>query len=297
MSEPTQTGATDFNGAVSRLSALFRPEQNTPPVDEQNANQTEVSDNGEETASDGDTGSSESTYKVKVNGEEVEVSLDELQKGYMMGRDYTQKTMHLSEQRKALEQKVAKIDTDLEDAREILATELEWFESEEAKELREYNPDEFLRKFERIKVKADKFERIRADREAEKYALYQENLKREQELLRQKIPDWVDEKTVQREYPQLVESMKAIGFNDAELQAISDHRLMVMARKAMLFDQIMNQDVSSKKVKSPPKSASPGSPKSPTEVSDRRSKELREKVKQKGDMQSAAEAIKSMFFK
>lgn len=297
MSEPTRMGATDVDGAVSRLSALFRPEQSTPPETEQNAKPTEALDDVEETADDGDTGSTEPRYKVKVGGEELEVTIDELQKGYMMGRDYTQKTMGLAEQRKQVEAKVAEIDKNLDEARSVIDLELEWFESEEAKELRQYDPDEYLKRFEKIKGKADKFQKLKAKRETEVAAARQEQLKKEQELLRQKIPDWLDEGTVQREYPKLVESMKSIGFAEDELNGISDHRMMVLARKAMLFDQIMSQDVTGKKVKTPPKSATPGTPKSPTEVSDRKIKEMRERLRKKGDMSSASAAIRSMLFK
>jgi hypothetical protein len=72
---------------------------------------------------------------------------------------------------------------------------------------------------------------------------------------------------------------------------------MVLARKAMMYDQIMSQDISGKKVKAAPKSATPGTPKSPTEASDRKIKEMREKLRKKGDMGSAAAAIKTMLFK
>jgi len=42
-------------------------------------------------------------YKVKASGEEVEVELDELIKGYQQGTDYTKKSQALAEQRKAVE--------------------------------------------------------------------------------------------------------------------------------------------------------------------------------------------------
>ena len=290
-------GPTDVDGAVSRLSALFRPEQKTPPEPEQNAKQTNVQEEVEETADNGDTESTESRYRVKVDGEELEVTLDELQKGYMMGKDYTRKTMSLAEQRKQVEAKIAEIDSNLEEAKSVIDLELDWFDSEEAKELRQYDPDEYLKRFEKIKGKADKFQKLKAKRESEISAVRQEQLKKEQELLRQKIPDWMDETTVQREYPKLVESMKSVGFDENELTGISDHRMMVLARKAMLYDQIMSQDISGKKVKTPPKSATPGTPKSPTEASDRKIKEMRERLRKKGDMSSASAAIKSMLFK
>ena len=42
-------------------------------------------------------------YTVKINGVEQQVTLEELQKGYMLNSDYTKKTQALAEQRKQLE--------------------------------------------------------------------------------------------------------------------------------------------------------------------------------------------------
>ena len=293
MSEPTQAGATDVEGAVSRMRAMFNPELKGPPVSEQVAKPDDVNVETEETA-EGDTESAESRYRVKVNGEELEVTLDELQKGYMMGKDYTQKTMQLSEQRKSIEAKIAEIDASLNDARDVMNLEVDWLESDEAKELREYDPDEYLKKFERIKTKVDKFQKLQSKREAERAAMYQQYLAKEQEQLRQKVPEWLDEATVQREYPKIAETLTNLGFHESELNAISDHRLMVLARKAMLWDQIQSQDISGKKVKAAPKSTAPGTPKAQAEVSDRKIKEMRERLRKKGDMNSAAAAIRSL---
>ena len=46
----------------------------------------------------------EPKYKVKVDGEEIEVTQDELLRGYMRQKDYTQKTQQLAEQRRQFEQ-------------------------------------------------------------------------------------------------------------------------------------------------------------------------------------------------
>lgn len=46
-------------------------------------------------------------YKVKVNGEEVEVSLDELLRGYSRHSDYTRKTQALKREQEALERQRA----------------------------------------------------------------------------------------------------------------------------------------------------------------------------------------------
>jgi hypothetical protein len=48
-------------------------------------------------------------YTVKIDGVEKQVTLDELQKGYMMNSDYTKKTMELADQRKQLEQQLSSL--------------------------------------------------------------------------------------------------------------------------------------------------------------------------------------------
>ena len=49
-------------------------------------------------------------YRVKANGEELEVSLDELLNGYSRTADYQKKTQSLAEQRKVVEAERGKID-------------------------------------------------------------------------------------------------------------------------------------------------------------------------------------------
>lgn len=59
---------------------------------------------GEETGESVQPGPNEpETYVVKVNGEEQEVSLDELLHGYMRNQDYTRKTQALAEERRNLQ--------------------------------------------------------------------------------------------------------------------------------------------------------------------------------------------------
>ena len=48
----------------------------------------------------------DSTYKVKVAGQELEVTLDELRNGYSRDADYRQKTEELSNQRKSFQSEV-----------------------------------------------------------------------------------------------------------------------------------------------------------------------------------------------
>lgn len=69
----------------------------TEPAKEEQPTQTESKPNEPE---------EDEVYKVKVDGNEVEVTREELLKGYMRQSDYTRKTQSLAEERKRLENPV-----------------------------------------------------------------------------------------------------------------------------------------------------------------------------------------------
>lgn len=77
-------------------------QQQEEPVE--GTEQQEQPNQEKEDGSDTDNQEEEPKFKVKVDGEEIEVTQDELLRGYMRQRDYTQKTQQLAEQRKQFEQ-------------------------------------------------------------------------------------------------------------------------------------------------------------------------------------------------
>jgi len=125
-----ETGAeTGIEAAMLRMEAMeAEPEQE---LEEGQPEQEEVEDQVEiEASSDDDieaTGDEveveaeepapeedkPAKYRVKVNGEEREVSLEDLQKGYMLESDYRQKTSAVSEQARAIEQRQAQLEAHL----------------------------------------------------------------------------------------------------------------------------------------------------------------------------------------
>jgi len=79
-----------------------KEEKESEPEPEQEKEEEQPDDSKEEEESD--TTDNEPTYKVKVDGEEIEVTQEELLRGYMRQKDYTQKTQALAEQRRQFEQ-------------------------------------------------------------------------------------------------------------------------------------------------------------------------------------------------
>ena len=75
--------------------------------EEDSDSEEEIPEEDEQPTEDDTTETEETelpTYKVKINGEEQEVPLDEILAGYMRQQDYTRKTQELAEQRKAIAQ-------------------------------------------------------------------------------------------------------------------------------------------------------------------------------------------------
>ena len=69
--------------------------------EESDEDELEATDEDDE---DSDEVEEAQTFKVKANGEEQDVTLNELVEGYQKGSDYTKKSQHLAEQRKAVEE-------------------------------------------------------------------------------------------------------------------------------------------------------------------------------------------------
>jgi hypothetical protein len=92
-------------------------------------------------------------YYVKVDGEEQEVTLDELRNGYQRQADYTRKSQALAEQRKAYEANLQAIQSEREQysqALEMMAAqqknELSQYENIDWKALKEDDPMEYMEK-------------------------------------------------------------------------------------------------------------------------------------------------------
>ena len=207
----------------------------------------------------------------------------------MRESDYRKKSMSVAELKKEAEAKLSELDTKIDDAAVLLDLDLDYLESEEGKQLREDDPDKYLRKLEKAKQKSEKIKAYKEERRQ------QEILKAENERLTQKIPDWLDPDVRTKESQEIMNLLLEEGYTEDELSRLSDHRVFVLARDKLKLKKIMNQDLSKKEVKSPPKSANPGtSEKKFTKTKDQK---LRDKLSKTHHQNDAAALIKSLYFK
>jgi hypothetical protein len=242
--------------------------------------------------SEDDTETVSERYKVKVNGEEKEVELDELLKGYMMESDYRKKTSELSEQRTKMQAKQDEIDASYEQAKTLLELETEDLNSPEMLELKEYDSDSYWKKFEKLQAKAKRIEELRQKRQAGLDEKKRAQIAKEQEKLYQLIPDWLDTGKRDTEVGEIGKLLSEIGYNSDEMATISDSRMFLLARKAYMYDQIQKQNISGKKDKTAPASVKAGTTRSKESVNSQKINDSRAKLKQSGHITDAQAAIK-----
>jgi len=210
-------------------------------------------------------------FSVKVDGKEVEVTLDELQKGYSRTQDYTRKTQQIAEARKQTEAELQAVRAEREQYAQLLSA-LESQVQQVAQpnidwdRLYQEDPIEWVRQREVMRDNQDRAAAIQSEQQRlnqlsqqEQAQLMQQRLQHEQEALLAAIPDWKYPKKAQAEKALLVEFGQRVGFTPDELKNVVDHRAVLMLRKAALYDQMMSKRGNIKPVtNNGPRPAKPG---------------------------------------
>jgi hypothetical protein len=245
--------------------------------------------------------------RLKIDGKDVDVTEEELEKGYLRQSDYTRKTQELSTKRKSFDeqelpavraerQRLAAQLQQLEDAvKSYTPEEPDW------ETLRLQDPDTFSAKWadwqlhqKRLtaiaEAKQKAFDKVAAD-QTEQFKTY---LQGEQAKLLEKVPSWSDAKVARSEKAKLLSYAQENGFSEDELKQVADHRALVMLRKAMLYDEAQKaKPAVRQKIDAVVRTATPGSANQPSrQVSDLTKQKQR--LAKTGSVDDAAAVIKTM---
>ena len=207
-------------------------------------------------------------YRVKAAGEEREVTLDELIRGYQLEADYTRKTQSLAEERKAVEAERAKIQ-EAAQARDLYAQRLQIIENllsqqqpqENLEELKEIDPIGYAVKVAEQQQREKQLSAIQAERariaqqqDAERTELLSKHVAAEAAKLQQAIPDFADKEKGESIRKDIRNFAKSIGWSDEELASVYDSRAVLTLYKAMQYDRLVsNKPEVTKKVAQAPK--------------------------------------------
>ena len=213
-------------------------------------------------------------YKVKAAGEEKEVTLDELVKGYQLGADYTKKTTEVAEQRKANDAERAAIE-EAKYARDTYAQRLQAIEQfitaqtpqEDLSSLKENDPIGYAVKVAELSEKKDQLNAIRAEQyrigqlqQSEQAQAMQQRVAQEAQKLTAVLPEFSDPTKGETVRKEIRNYGKTLGFTDEELSNVYDSRHVVTLHKAMMYDKLQkSKPAITKKVSEAPKMLKAGS--------------------------------------
>ena len=252
-----------------------------------------------------------STYTIKVDGKDVEVTLDELQAGYSRQADYTRKSQVLAEQRKKADEELAATQQErqhylsqLEQFNTQADAKIKEFSSTDWTKLKEEDPTEYMLKRDQYRelqdnkrMVEDEQKNLQFKSQQEHEAKWQEELGRQQDIMAQRLPEWVDPD----KGPKLKQNIKSFavkkGFTEQEVNSLIDARSVDVLHKAMLYENLLAAKISNKKTKVVPKVQKPGSPPTKGEISGDKLKAQRARLKRSGHVNDASKLIESLMTK
>lgn len=289
----SESQAMNVADAATAISAMLAPEQGQAEVDEtqpveESQEDTETAASEEESSGVEDAPEEESaeeqseeseeseeqeqaqTFTVKVDGKEVAVTLEELQNGYSRTQDYTRKTQQIAEVRKQVEQETQAVRAERQQYAQLLGALQAQLQATEPQvdldRLYHEDPIEWVRQKEVMRERQEKAIAIQAEQQRlaqlsqyEQQRAMEETLSSQKEALLAALPEWRDPKKAKAEKALVVESAKAAGFSEEDLKSVYDHRLVLLLRKAGLYDQMMSKRQGIKPVvNNGPRPAKPG---------------------------------------
>ena len=256
--------ALDANQAAALLSQIDEPPPQEEKVD------TEI-DTPQEQVKAEEAEAPEDGIEIEVDGKPVKLTKAELAeavKGQMRQSDYTKKTMEVAEQRKEASKEIEQARQQRDQYQTALqqqAQTLQALMGEQNKvdwnQLLDSDPVEYLKQknlFEQrqaaLNQNIQQQQFIAQQRQAEENENRSRYLSQQQQDLLAKLPEWKDEGKAKAEKSALAKYLTDFGYARDEVAQISDHKAVILARKAMLYDQMVSKaQASAKKVENLPK--------------------------------------------
>ena len=246
--------------AEQALEQEAEPQQETEQVEETVDDEAEVQED--------DSQEEEPSYVIKAAGEEKEVPLSELIKGYQLGADYTKKTTEVAEQRKLVEAERGAIE-EAKYARDSYAQRLQAIDNfltsqmpqEDLHSLKENDPIGYAVKVAELSEKKEQLQAIRAEQyriaqmqQSEQARAMSERVAQEASKLAQVLPEFSDPAKGDNFRKEIRSYGKTLGFTEEELSQVYDSRHVLTLHKAMMYDKLQkSKPAITKKVNEAPR--------------------------------------------
>jgi len=308
---PQGTGSISLNDAVSLLNTPIpdkveeeRPEEQEAPqpmeaeaevTEEDNQLEAESYEDDEDDAveveeseeeddyEDVEEESQENLYTVKVDGEEVEITLDEALNGYQRQQTFTKRSQEIAEQRKAAEKEAAQakeardyyaqqLDVLAQQIQQTIPQEPDWVALAKEVTAEEYNAiraEYDNRQANLAKVEQER-QAVAQQQAAEQEKMLHEHLRAQRSDMLNRIPQWKDDDVRNKERLEVVEYARNIGFSEQEVSQATDARAVELLYKAMQWDNLQRKKPTAKKrTRQAPKMAKAGQPRTKKQAASR----------------------------
>lgn len=211
-------------------------------------------------------------HRVKVNGEEIEVTLDELLKGYSREADSSRKTATVAEERRALEQQREAFkaeQTERANRLNALLQQAETFDPilDDARKtdwakLAEDDPAGYVAKKAKVEQRVQQLQQVAAERNQLMAEHYQQAVQAGMQHLEKAIPEWADaEKRTATQSEIKTYLTKDLGFQESEISNLVDPRIVQVAYEALQYRKMKAARAaaeSKKAAPTPTKTVTPG---------------------------------------
>jgi hypothetical protein len=310
MSEQTMTpdgsGEIGVNEAASQMLSLMEDPSDSQEQLEVEHEEVEAEEDSEEDYEESDQEEAEEEeeehprYRVKAAGEEKDVTLDELIKGYQLGADYTKKTTEVAEQRRALEAERQAVE-EAKHLREQYAQRLQVLENflntpeEDIEYLKETDPIGYAVKVAEQTQREKQLQAVHAEQiriaqmqQADQANALRTHLASEAERIAAIVPDYADKEKGAKIRQEIREYAKSIGWTDQELSSVYDSRAVLSLYEGMQYRKLMqNKPAVTKKVSEAPKMVKSGTSKAQTSEREQIKKD-KARLRESGRVQDAA---------
>ena len=245
----------------------------------------------------------EQLHKVKVAGQEFDVTLDELRNGYQRDADYRRKTEELSNDRKNFQsesekqrldysQKLNELNQSLSVAQQDLNAEIN---SADLDKLYDEDPTEAARVERKLKKKQDALSQSLQKAQAEQKQQFETFLQDQQRKLVSKMPEFSDPAKASSLKANMKNTLNNYGFNDQEVAQVYDHRIVMLVNDAMKYRSMQNSKPNlAKKISKPSKVFSSGVKQGKTELNQKARKEKFSRLRKSGSVKDASSIFLDM---
>ena len=316
-----------IKGAAEKISGLLNPDKGQSEPEKKEAAPSEQPEKIEQETSKESQSKSEETpkevatekteieeetqtateepdlHRVKVSGQELEVTLDELKAGYSRDSDYRQKTHTLGLEKKDLEAQKNSLrqsyDTRLSELNEMITTADSFVRqqqgSKDLQKLYDEDPTAAARLDYQLREQERQLDGMKSKAQEAYRKQYDEYITAQRDLAAAKIPEYSDPNKADQFKTNMRSTLRGYGFNDGEIGNLADHRFLMVIRDAMSYKSVKDKrPIAQKKVANAPKVVKAGVAKSSPSSGREQIRNKISRLKKTGHLREAQDAIRDM---